>query len=1103
MSTAVNDEAKAKAKQIAQTVLMPPYKNGVITKDQFKEINKQTAEAAHNGHLPWNDEFETNCRAFMNKKVEEITAAAANGHAANSNGHAMQVEPAAAPQPAPPPPPPHLLEHGAEEAAGAPQHDRRGLVRPRDDTEEGEVAEPPAQRQQLQNNLAPLDRTTVNLADLPPGGIDGVPAPTTIMEFARRPGYGTICEEVKKVKVNCTKIRVPAGLSIHQFDLRFDWIEDGGGGVSGGKGGIPDTESQAMFERLGKLFGGGGVAYDSKKIVYAPGGLPQQLTAEAEAAGWSVSGPGSVQLLFHAEKIRMIDADMLKPENAGRLEQLQANKAELQTKTVTLRAAQGDSPDGVVLDMSRLVNGEDLGSAFRKYMAALDVMLRPFKRYKQVRGAFYDETEQATWAAVTKLTSAPGVDLWHGYRQSVVDTTNGPMLFIDTAVAVMHAPVNLAEFIAHKLGRGGVRWLKLADVKGAERHIITMMGGKRPKIKCAHSSRQYRLAGIDSVPADQAMFFDDEVGREVSVAEFFERKYKMRLQLPQLPCVCVGKKDDPSKVKLPIELCEMVGGEPAQATKRVTEEMNEHAVVAPFKRLGAVDKVLRAKVGSDREVCAAPAFGVEVDPSITEISARRLPSMRLSYMANAGRDNQFEHQVEVAKEGNWKLMGPGGDLGFMEPGEAVEDWVAISFADELPPRVFQNFVHMLQNMAKKRGMRLGNCRPIIDIRPNNISGGGNFSIRVAEEMERKIHDIDRIGLVLCALPSDTTKLYPALKKWSETKTGIPLQCVRADKLIGDKQKGKRGAPLATSPQYHAGVLLKLNLKLAGGNVHGDGLKLMNEKPTMVCGVDVYHPPPGSKEPSWCALVASMDKDCSKFHTVVDMQAQGSGGKDRQEVIPKLREHFLDCLQVFFGKHGHPPQRIIFYRDGVAHNQFEVVGTQEIGEISKVLQEQGLAGMTELIFIVAQKKTNVRFGMVTGGRLDNVPSGTVVDRDVTDRRSFDFYLVSQHALKGTARPTHFHVLTCPPWLTADQIQQFTFDLCHVYARCTKVASRPAPIYYAHLAAAHAPYYDKIYKDRTADFWETASNSSGGSGSTSKSKSDFAQLHPRQRDRLYYC
>ena len=82
-------------------------------------------------------------------------------------------------------------------------------------------------------------------------------------------------------------------------------------------------------------------------------------------------------------------------------------------------------------------------------------------------------------------------------------------------------------------------------------------------------SYQYTLAGIGNVPATmpatEAMFFDSEVGENVSVAAHFARKYPQhRLELARLPCVCVGKRDNPSKTKLPIELCKMVGGEPAR-----------------------------------------------------------------------------------------------------------------------------------------------------------------------------------------------------------------------------------------------------------------------------------------------------------------------------------------------------------------------------------------------------------------------------------------------------------------------------------------------------------------------------------------------------------
>ena len=40
------------------------------------------------------------------------------------------------------------------------------------------------------------------------------------------------------------------------------------------------------------------------------------------------------------------------------------------------------------------------------------------------------------------------------------------------------------------------------------------------------------------------------------------------------------------------------------------------------------------------------------------------------------------------------------------------------------------------------------------------------------------------------------------------------------------------------------------------------------------------------------------------------------------------------------------------------------------------------------------------------------------------------------------------------LDADQIQTLTYNLCHIYSRCERSVSYPAPTYYAHLAAFRA-------------------------------------------------
>ena len=57
-------------------------------------------------------------------------------------------------------------------------------------------------------------------------------------------------------------------------------------------------------------------------------------------------------------------------------------------------------------------------------------------------------------------------------------------------------------------------------------------------------------------------------------------------------------------------------------------------------------------------------------------------------------------------------------------------------------------------------------------------------------------------------------------------------------------------------------------------------------------------------------------------------------------------------------------------------------------------------------------------------------------------------------QGTSRPTHYHVLYDDNAFTADGLQQLTYQLCHLFARCTRSVSMPAPAYYAHLVAVRA-------------------------------------------------
>ena len=64
---------------------------------------------------------------------------------------------------------------------------------------------------------------------------------------------------------------------------------------------------------------------------------------------------------------------------------------------------------------------------------------------------------------------------------------------------------------------------------------------------------------------------------------------------------------------------------------------------------------------------------------------------------------------------------------------------------------------------------------------------------------------------------------------------------------------------------------------------------------------------------------------------------------------------------------------------------------------------------KLVFVVVQKRNHCRIFSMQGNRVDNAQPGTVVDKEITTAAQFDFYMCSHFGLKGTSRPTHYHVL----------------------------------------------------------------------------------------------
>jgi eukaryotic translation initiation factor 2C len=150
---------------------------------------------------------------------------------------------------------------------------------------------------------------------------------------------------------------------------------------------------------------------------------------------------------------------------------------------------------------------------------------------------------------------------------------------------------------------------------------------------------------------------------------------------------------------------------------------------------------------------------------------------------------------------------------------------------------------------------------------------------------------------------------------------------------------------------------------------------------------------------------------------------------------------------------------VFYRDGVSEGQFAAVRKFEVEAIKAGCMALEGGYQPQVTFLVMQRGHHTRFfpKPQDADRTGNCKSGLVVDTDIVHPQEFDFYLQSQASLLGTARPARYFVLVDENGFSPDTIQEFTFRLCHLQARCTQAVSAVPPAYYAHLVALRARFH----------------------------------------------
>lgn len=357
-------------------------------------------------------------------------------------------------------------------------------------------------------------------------------------------------------------------------------------------------------------------------------------------------------------------------------------------------------------------------------------------------------------------------------------------------------------------------------------------------------------------------------------------------------------------------------------------------------------------------------------------------------------------------------------------------------------------------------------------------------------------------LIVTILPFSDSDLYNTVKQACDLRYGVRNVNVLADKLSG------------ANDQYYANVGLKVNLKLGGTNqsLNPSELGIISQGKTMLVGIDVTHPSPGSSSaaPSVAGMVASVDSSLGQWPAELRVQ------RSRQEKVEDLDTMLKMHLQRWARGHKNVlPENIIVYRDGVSEGQYDMVIDQELPLLRKACNDTYPAtdtkkGLPRISILVVGKRHHTRFYPTDAKDADrslNTPNGTIVDRGVTEARNWDFFLQAHTALKGTARPAHYFTVwdeiffrqkAGPPHQNAaDILESLTHHMCYMFGRATKAVSICPPAYYADLVCTRARcYLSQVFEQTPTGSMVT------GSGPGLNIDNSSVKIHPNVKDTMFY-
>lgn len=640
----------------------------------------------------------------------------------------------------------------------------------------------------------------------------------------------------------------------------------------------------------------------------------------------------------------------------------------------------------------------------------------------------------------------PRVRLYRGFAPSLVSVQHGPCFKIDLSTRLVQAANVLEKYQTLwqvfdadvRQGRAVGTWEDVLERHFRGRVCIT-----------DYNHQHYRIERVCTAKSPSDTF--PYQGATITFQDYYWTRYGTWLEEQQPLLHCPTKRNQ--ELYLPAQVAKLTGQDKEWRHDKAFCQSLWSAFSKKPDEHWRMQSLLVQKLQPGQEGHQPlEEWGMTVPPRALEMECLHLRDARVYY------DPATRQALEAGQQpAAWEGVSSQAQRGFERPPVDkvwtseehidLERWVV--FYDQRQAAVVREFTRLM--VAHGRAM---DRVQIAD--PQLVPWDRQQRLRQLQAYRPPWRHMGETAFVLVVLPSDEadSNFYFRLKRalTLQETTGVPSQMILTSTL--QQERARRN--------IMQNILLQVLVK-RGGWLWVFRPLPNRERIVMVAGVDARSAP---DRRSIQALSASTDilYHARYFTTWATRDAVRRGPDYDASPLPLL----VEALTQFVRTNGMLPDQLLLYRGGISESQeaalMESAGAelasgrlqQELSEKAEVRQARNFEGWSErfeIAFIVVRRRTQTRFCM-PGRQYNNVASGTVVTEGaVPDRgpgsEQWDFYMVSQHCLIGTARPALYSVLFQSRGFSTsrEELIELTYRLCGLYFTYAGHISVPAPLKYA--------------------------------------------------------